>query len=756
VVVPVTPPGTERRSLRGRVTRGELLGGLTAAMVLLAVEGSYGVVALAPLGAAYAPWAYMVGVYSAALGNLVALLAGVRGVLLVGPSAVLVVLVPPLLATLLADPRLRLADGQPHVTLLVALVGVGVVGAGVAHVVIASLRWGGIARFVPYPVHAGFMNGVAVLMVLAMLPYAVGALGGGVGPAWATSANWQPGTAIVAAVTLWLALRPPRWTRAVPSYLVAVGAGTLLHHLQHAAGAPLGLGPLLGRMEVTWPEVATLAPLASPALLDVVRDHVVDLLQFSFALALTAGIQSTMAASVVDGVLGRRRDVNRLLRANGVATMAMGAFGLMPTAASASRSLVCVYAGGRGTWASLGFSLWLIVAVTVGAPLLQHVPMSAIAGVLFAVAWGLVDDWSRRASLTLARQVARGVRPTGSMATAYGVMALVAGTAVFVSINVGVAVGVVASILMFIRGNLRPPVRAVVTARALGSRKVRPPEAMAVLRTHGNRIAVVELDGALFFGTADAAAREIERVAADADQIVLDFRRVGDVDASGARVLLQAAARLRGAGKRLLLASLVAGDTRLAAIRDMDAAGVLAGGDVFPDVDRAVEQAEDHLLAGHATPASAAAPLALKDTLLGQALDDDEIALLAARLDEVHVARGGYVFRQGDPGDALYVVVAGQVGVWLPETGGQPARRLVSFTPGVVLGEIGLLRRAPRSADALAEDDAVLLRLSREAYDELAAVQPRLHARLLLALSLHLGQRLATLTDDVRASGGLR
>ena len=109
---------------------------------------------------------------------------------------------------------------------------------------------------------------------------------------------------------------------------------------------------------------------------------------------------------------------------------------------------------------------------------------------------------------------------------------------------------------MFIRSNSKPPIRQIIHANRRASRKVRPAAEAELLRIHGQRIALLELDGALFFGTAEAADEEIERLVHVSDQIVIDFERVTEVDASGARVLLQAADVVRRAGKHLLFAGL--------------------------------------------------------------------------------------------------------------------------------------------------------------------------------------------------------
>ena len=154
---------------RGGVARGDIAGGLTAAVVLLAIEGSYGLIAYSRLGPEQAPLGFVLGVCSAAIVSGTMFVLGGRGPLLSGPSAALALLVPTLIGALVIDPRFISANGQPAIPLLLAFIAFGTALAGVMQVLIASLRLGGLVRYVPYPVHAGYMNGTAILMVLAML-----------------------------------------------------------------------------------------------------------------------------------------------------------------------------------------------------------------------------------------------------------------------------------------------------------------------------------------------------------------------------------------------------------------------------------------------------------------------------------------------------------------------------------------------------------------------------------------------------------
>ncbi len=401
----------------------------------------------------------------------------------------------------------------------------------------------------------------------------------------------------------------------------------------------------------------------------------------------------------------------------------------------------------------LVFGVTLMLALAFGLRFMNLVPMAAIAGVFTALAISLVDDWTRTATVVLWRQGIKRRAPT-SLAASYAVMALVAGVTIFISLPLAIGLGTLAAMVMFIRSNCKQPIRQVAHADQRRSRKVRAAAETGLLNANAKRIALVELDGALFFGTAEAADEEIEHLAKASDYIVLDFERVNEVDASGARVLLHAAHAVRRAGKHLLLSGLSVGDGRMRTIRDMDVHDHLEDAQFFADADRALEFAEDRLLATLSPAAAEGVPLPLEQTLFGSGLDANELATLSGLLTERHVPRGAAVFRSGEPGDAMYVLLAGQIGIWLPGSDDSRAardRRMVSYAPGVVFGEIGLMEGRARSADAIAESDTLLLELSRHNYERLSAEHPALLGKLLLNIGLLLMSRVRALTDELRS-----
>ena len=743
---------------RAKAWRGAAAGAVTTALVQMPFDAIYGTIAFAALGPRHAPLAVASALVGSIVAHVVATLAGSRHLIL-GPRPATTLLVAGLVATLLAHPALHDASGAPNLPLLLALVALGLGVAGALQLVFGLLKLGNLTKYLPYPVRAGFLNGVGALLVLGGLPLMFGLPAVSdpfdLHPLLATFERGVPWAALaVGLVTIAATLRPPRiGPFAPPGPLVGLVAGIALHQLLLFAfpAAPLSatlssVAPSLPGLDVlgAWGRVFTEAPL---------RGLGITLLGFAFAVALLATLDTFLVMSVMDGVMRTRRDGNRELIAQGLSNIAAALVGGQPSAPAIGRSLVNLQAGGRSQ-----ASIWLyagLVAATVWlAPNLLHViPMSALGGALIVAGWQLVDDWSRRVPRQLLRRSGDGAldaRQRRTLRENYTVMLLVAGTLVFVGLAEGIVVGVIAAMLLFVRSNARALVRSVARGNLRRSNTVRVPQAVAALDAHGARIAVLELDGTVFFGTADELADRVRQLAPETDCVILGLRRVGDIDSTGARTLLELAADLAHAGKQLIVADLGGNDARLQTIRAMGGAASGASDLRFePDVDMALQWAEDRLLERLDVSHPGAGPLTLAQTVLGTDIAPADLAWLRAQMTELTLARGDVLFRAGDPGDALYVSLQGEVAIMLP---GRSGRRLALLAPGIVVGELALLHSTQRSADAVADSALTVLRLDTATFDRMRDERPALWDRLMRNLTLHLSARLRSVTVELSAA----
>jgi CRP-like cAMP-binding protein len=106
-------------------------------------------------------------------------------------------------------------------------------------------------------------------------------------------------------------------------------------------------------------------------------------------------------------------------------------------------------------------------------------------------------------------------------------------------------------------------------------------------------------------------------------------------------------------------------------------------------------------------------------------LDRVTLAKLAAHLEPVPVDPGAAVFRQGDPGDAFYLVVRGSFGIYVAGASGSPEKRVNTLGPGAPFGEMALLSGQPRSATVRADEGAEVLRLDRTRFLGLVSREPQ-------------------------------
>ncbi|MCO5179084.1 MAG: patatin-like phospholipase domain-containing protein [Candidatus Promineofilum sp.] len=115
-------------------------------------------------------------------------------------------------------------------------------------------------------------------------------------------------------------------------------------------------------------------------------------------------------------------------------------------------------------------------------------------------------------------------------------------------------------------------------------------------------------------------------------------------------------------------------------------------------------------------------------------LDRSALAEIADHLDEVSLAAGDVLFRQGDAGDSLYIVDRGLLEVRVAEPGGNFIV-LDRLDAGAAVGEMALLTGQPRTADVVAVVDSRLVRLSKSGYENLAERHPAIASGFALAIT---------------------
>lgn len=719
--------------------RSDLAGGVTAAVLTIPLSMGYGALAVHGLGERYIAYGALAGLYGAIVVPVVAVLLGARNATAYAPRSVVASLIGSLVVHSLVRAEAGLVDlddvrGTLGVLFFVLLL------AGVFQALFGALRLGGLVRYIPSPVMAGFQNAAAVLILVSQIGPLLGLrasaslveLPAGIG----AGAPVSLAIGLLTAVTMW---QGRRMTTRIPAPLLALAVGSGAYSLVAGVGFGHILGPVMGAVPAVVP-TGTYLPDAFAFLGRIDQwKTLVAVVAAGFSLAIIASLDALLCAKTADGITGQRTSGNAQLLRLGVGNTVAASLGGMASGVNLTATLAAHRAGARTTATLLANAGCILLAVLLLAPALAHVPRVVIAGMLLVVAFQLADPWTFQVAR---RMVTHQLVDRRRMALDLCVTVLVATLAIAVNLIVAVATGVGAAVLFFLLRMSKTVVRRAYRGDVVHSRKTRPPRLMEVLQRHGGHIVVFELEGPIFFGTAEDLARRVEAVQGEITHVVLDLKRVNEVDTTGARILLQVYRRLQDEGKDLALSHLTRGTAVANVLEDVGFVRALGVDRIFDDSDRALEWAEDDLIARTLGAAKGDEEYELEHLDLLVDLSPRDREALRPRLTRRTYQRGTVVFREGDEGRELYIIARGAASVRMKLAGENREKRLATFAAGTVFGELALLDAGPRSATVQADDDLVCYVLTADAFAALAREHEGVGIKLLASVGRELGRRL--------------
>lgn len=709
-----------------------MAGGLVAGLVALVSAASFAALLftgpLTPFVGAALGWAVL-----ATLAHLLVLawLCAVPGTLATAQSIPIAVLAAAL-GTAMQSATAQPGAG-PAVLLATAattmVIGCALIGAVL--VLLGRVRAGRMARFLPYPVLVGVIAASGWLLAVGALRLLRAPF---VSSTAAPGAGWVALGALAWAVLMLLAHR----RRPHPlTMLTLLALGALLCHGVAAwlgwsqadgvragwlldvprAAPPMPLLVQLVPSAIDWAAVASAAPLLAAA------------------PAVTA-IALLMNAAALETAAGQPLDLDRELRAAGLANLAAAAVGGLPGYHQLGLSAMNLRLGLRQRRIALWAAVPCLAALLAGPALLAWLPLPAMGALLLFLALQMMHDalrgsWPRLSGLERA------------------IVALVVGTAALAGFLAGTAVGLLAAVLLFAVYCARvDPVRHAMSGEAFASRVVRGRPVDERVRLLGAAIHVLQLQGFLFFGIADRLQQRLRVRLADATQpplryLVLDCRQVLGSDSSAIHSFSLLAQALEPDGVVLVVAHAA---PRMRA--QLLAAGLGPGPRCrhVDDLDRGLEWCEEALLAAdrgteHALPATLS-------------IDTVSLARLLQRLPRIELPAGGRLIARGSQDRDLYILASGAVSAVIKLADGTLVRLQTVRGSVVVLGEVGFFTGRPRTADVVADAPSIVLHISRETLDRLEREEPALALALHRHIGLALARRVAHLVAVVGALEG--
>ncbi|MFN8234160.1 MAG: SulP family inorganic anion transporter [Actinomycetota bacterium] len=611
---------------------------------------------------------------------------------------------------------------------------------GGVFLLLGVLKRGNLIRYVPYPVVGGFVAGTGWLLIKGGVAVSSGTVVAleQLGDLIAAEQlrRWLP--ALAFGVLLLVLTRLIRKPLVIP---IAIGAGLSAFAVgMLVTGSSLEVARdgrwLLGPLQETrlW-EPWTVRAVAG-------ADWVGVLKQAPGILAATFVVVLAMLFNVAgsETILSRDLDTDRELRDAGVANLISGALGGIPGFHALSLTSLVRQMAVDARPAGAIAALVPLCAAFFGGDVVTMIPRMLVGGMLVFVGSGLMVAW------VIDR---RGALPPSEYLVMLAVVAAIATKGLVFGVGLGV---VLALVLLAVNYGRIEIVREVAFGETFRSNVDRASVERAFLRSAGERLQILRVNGFVFFGS---ASRLLERIRARAEAtslrfLVLDLRRVSGMDSSAVVAFRKAAGVARAGGFELVITGASErARAQLARGGVIEEPGVLG---FEPDLDRGLERCEDDLLA----EAAVGGKMTASGTRATPVPDGgDPLAGMPAGLREVaervSLPAGTVLMRQSEAPDDVFVLASGRLRVEL-ETPEGTRVRLRTLLPGVVVGEVALYTGMARTADVVAEVPSDVLRLSREAIAGLETSRPEVASALHRWLAATVSERL---TETQRAIGAL-
>ncbi len=453
------------------------------------------------------------GLYTAIIAGMVIALTGGSKVNISGPTAAFVVVLLPIVQQF----------GLGGLLLSGLIAGLVLIMMGVG-------KLGKLIEIVPYPVVIGFTAGIGVVIAtlqikdflglniiqfdgdyLDKLVVILSAL---------PSINWQEcfiGLITMAVLVIW-----PRFNGKIPGHLVALFLGsatawllsqlnqefeiaTIGSRFQYTINGVMGQGipALLPSFDWPWN-----LPNANGEPIGISFELIKLLLPSAITIAILGALESLLCAVVADGMTGKKHDPNDELIGQGIGNIIAPLFGGIPATAAIARTAANIKAGASMPLASFVHGVFILGAILALTPLLAFIPMASMAALLLVVAWNMseVNHFIRTLKIAPKDDV---------------IVLLICFTlTVLFDMTIAVAVGMGLAAMLFIR-------KSISLASSIKIEKNH--------QDYGelpDSIAIYDINGPLFFGSAHKALKTISQVTPDLKVVILDMSEVNMLDMS--------------------------------------------------------------------------------------------------------------------------------------------------------------------------------------------------------------------------------
>ncbi len=661
----------------------DFLGGFTGAVAVLPQTIGLSVLLFTSFGMDAS-----VGAMAGLLGAVILLLSsGIAGAtigMISAPNGPVTILLTGLVVKLMPD----YSSGE-----IMIIIGAVLLFTGVFEILFGLLKGGDLIKLIPYPVVASMITAIGILMLKSQIKQ--------IAPTVSFD-DWTTFIPVaVAALTIGVIFLSQKLFPKLPSIIMGLLSGVIVY--------------LLFTLFVSNPNpdwvIGRLPSLDFGQILH--RFDGVHLASLPWELILTSALALTvlvmidclLTALVADTQTSMRHDARKELIAQGTAQIIIGFVGGVGGGGTKGSTLANTMAGGR-RWSPVFAAIIILFIAFFGKGAGAFLPLSALSGVIIYIGLRMIN-WN----------ILLWFKDKYTRIDAVNAVLVIVAT-IFLDVTKAVALGMIFAILTFLRKEIkRSMIRRQTNITEYPSLQQRSKGQRMILEGNCDKALMIELQGDLFFATADQIYQSIISQMDGRLVIILHFRRVLSIDMSGMVLLLQLVEIARKHGTEIVFIHL---HKRLGFGRKIKKAFALIGNNnepsikVFHSTARALEYAEDIILKSEYKDKDyrVVSSRNFEENDLCEGMRDIDIALLRKIAIKKEYSNRDVIIPKGGKSSSLYLVTSGMVEQRI-YNGKVTYKILAKYSPRTYFGKLTFLNPGPISATFVALGKTTVYKIRR-------------------------------------------
>ncbi len=711
--------------------KGDLSGALAAAILSLGGNIVYGMISFAPLGPKFVGVGIIAGMFSSVFNGLLASIFGSTKIMISGPvvpaAFIFAAVITKLINTNNFNPAVNL-----DMLSVISITFFVVFLSGVFQIFFGLLRLGTLVKNISYPVILGIINGTSLLIIV-----------GQIGPCLGIQMNNSNGilnnltqisipTLIVTLCTMLIMFFGNKYKTKFPANILSIIGGTFIYHILKFTFSVDTLGPVIGEVPFAVPSLSNLVTF-----FNIFPDEVVSylfpiIIPAAFAIAILGSIESLLTIVSIQNITQSRPQGNKELIAQGIGNSVGGIFGGIPVSGYMGRSSINHFSGGRTKFSGVFCGIFILFFILILGKPIGYIPKAVMAGVVIYICIQLMNNRSVQIIKKLYQR--KSIEKSQLLHDLFIIVTVMI-VVLMLNLIMAVVVGILVSILVFIAQMGRSIIRSIHRGSQISSKKQRFEKAIEILQKERDKIYVIGLEGALFFGSADNLVDEIDKVVKEGGQyIVLDMKRINRIDSTGCQVLGQTYLLFKQKKIELAMSYMDPHSNHWGLLSEEGLVSIFGEERFFSDTSLAVEYFEDSILEKHKDELDLPQEISLDEFFKYKGIDEKESRIISNYLEKVDFRADEKIISFGDNEKSMFFLVKGSVDVIIPISK-ERKKRVLTSTFGSMFGEMSFIDGSPRSADIITRELSTCFKLSSANFYKLKNDYPEITLNLYAAIA---------------------